>query len=139
MKLRIQSYTRDFFGTVFREIDFENYINEGIDRMKIDIVELDTMPYLNDDADVPTMLPQSYHYMLALYASSRCYAQDEQHFPAGNYRNEFEDLLRELQAKIANGDIVIKNADGDVIVADTNVEYVTDIYFAGYVSEEVTT
>ena len=71
------------------------------------------------------LIPEPYQHLLALYSTSRCYSQDEGHYQATNYMNEFEIKLDELKIGIDNGDIKIFNSDGEeVIGSDCEIDYV---------------
>lgn len=127
---RIRSMTRDFTKTAFREQDLRVYLNESIDRIRQLIPEMQGMGYLLNDSDVPTHVPDMYHHLLAVYASSRCFAQDERHYQAGNLMNEFEAKISDLKTKIENGEIVITDPEtGEPIHADFDNDYVVNNYF----------
>lgn len=126
---RIRSYTRDLSGSIFRTIDVNDYINEGIDRVRSRVPECAGMQYVNADEVEPTHLPPSFHYLLSVYAASRCFGQDERHYQASTLMNEFEVKLDELIALIEEGKIVIVDGDGNA-VEDTSIEdHVRDVYF----------
>jgi hypothetical protein len=131
LQLRVRSLTRDLTSSIFRAIDVQDYLNEGIDRCTQVIPQLEGMPYLSAPSDEPILLPAPYHNLLAVYSASRCFFQDERHYQATTLMNEFESKLDELKGKIDSGEIVIKNADGtDVVVDTTNqIDYVEDNYF----------
>lgn len=126
--LRVRSYTRDTSGSIFTKADIVNYLNEAIDRIQT-IQQLKGITYLVALTDVPTPLPNEYHYLIAVYSASRCMLQDEQDGRAGTLMNEFETKLDELKGKINNGEIVIKDADGNEVVTEIQVDYITNKYF----------
>lgn len=130
LALRVRSMTRDFTGSVFRDSDVNMYLNEGIDRFKQVIPEMETMKHLNASDDIPAMIPNQYQHLLALYSTSRCFFQDDRHYQSGTYMNEFEAKLQEFQQKVESGDIeIIDPETGEPILADSNDEYVRDNYF----------
>ena len=130
LTLRVRSLTRDSSGTVFKDTDIHNFLNEGIDRVKQVITEFAKLGYLNESTDSPDMLPVMYHHLLALYSTSRCFGQDERHYQAGNYMNEFESKLQELLTSIEVGDIEIIDPETGLPVESKNkAEYVHDNYF----------
>lgn len=133
---RVRSYTRDLSNSIFREEDIVAYINESVDRIKQVIVEMDGMLYLETQDASPILLPNHYHYLLATYATSRCFGQDERHYQATNYMNEFETKLDELRRDIEMGRVVIKDANGNVVTAPLNTDYVKEVYFASYDEDE---
>lgn len=122
--------TRDFSGSVFRDVDVHMYLNEGIDRFKQLIPELETMQHLAQNEDIPVMIPNQYQHLLALYSTSRCFFQDDRHYQSGTYMNEFESKLQEFQSKVESGDIeIIDPTTGEPVYIDSNDEYVRDNYF----------
>lgn len=108
---RVRSLTRDFSNSIFREQDIIDFINEGIGRFKQIIPEFSGMERLLVQEQEPTLIPEHYHHLLAIYATSRCFGQDERHYQATTYMNEFETKLDELKESIMNGDIVITDPD----------------------------
>ena len=63
--VRVRSYTRDTTGTLFSTSDIKSFINEGIDKFR-QIKQLEGMSYLDNDNDIPKLLPIQYHYSLAM-------------------------------------------------------------------------
>lgn len=106
---RVRAVTRDFSNSIFREQDVTDFVNEGIDRFRQIIPELATLQYLLSNEDEPKLLPLQYHHLLSVYASSRCFGQDERHYQATTLMNEFETKLEELKAGIEGGQVVIKD------------------------------
>lgn len=131
---RVRSLTRDFSNAIFREPDIIDYLNEGIDRVRQVVPEMDKLNDLQDNGAVPNILPKRYHHLLALYSASRCFGQDERHYQATNFMNEFEQKLDEMKVRIESGEIVITDPDtGTPIEAGANtnaVDFVkTNDYF----------
>lgn len=133
--LRVRSYARDINGSIFTKADIVSYINEGIDRTKR-IQQLIGEDYLVNLTDMPKLIPNQYHYLLAVYSASRCMFQDEQDSRAGSLMNEFETKLEELKSKIDNGEIVIKDESGMPIVVTVDIDYITNEYFEEVNDEE---
>lgn len=127
---RVRNLTRDLSNAIFREIDIIDYINESIDRIKQVIPELVGMQYLTSNEDSPSFLPSHYHHLIAIYATSRCFGQDERHYQATNFMNEFETKMDDLKSEISNGQVVIKDAQGIPVVLQHASAYVSDNYFA---------
>lgn len=121
--------TRDFSGSIFRLEDIHDYLNESIDRIRQIIKQCKGMTHLNTDSDAPILLPDEYHVLLSTYATSRCFGQDERHYQATTYMNEFETKLDELKIAIENGDVIITNPDGTVVDDAFVEDYVIDNYF----------
>lgn len=126
---RVRAFTRDFSNSIFREVDIIDFINEGIDRFKEVVPELSDMNHLTENAHFPLYLPKQYHVLLAIYSAARCFGQDERHYQATTFMNEFETKLEELRNKIENGDIVIIDDQGETISAFATTDYVRDVYF----------
>lgn len=121
---RVRALTRDFSNSIFREQDIIDFINEGIDRMRQVIPELKNLTYLLTSQQEPTLLPSRYHHLLAVYSTARCFGQDERHYQATTHMNEFEVKLDELKTAIMNGEIVITDPDGNVVIVDLPIDYV---------------
>ena len=121
---RVRSLTRDFSNSIFREQDIIDFINEAIDRIKQAIPELVKMEYLLSNAQIPNLLPEQYHHLLSIYATARCFGQDERHYQSSTHMNEFEVKLEELRTSIENGEITIVDSEGNSINSDLTVDYV---------------
>lgn len=127
---RVRSLTRDFSNAIFRESDIVDYINEGINRIRQVIPELSGLKELTDNSQSPDLLPSQYHHLLALYSASRCFGQDERHYQASNYMNEFETKLDEMKIGIEEGRIKIIDPQTNQPIKSTyEPDYVTDNYF----------
>lgn len=127
---RVRSLTGDFSNAIFREVDIIDYINEGIHRIRQIIPELSGLKELKDNTQSPDMLPDQYHHLLALYSASRCFGQDEQHYQASNYMNEFETKLNEMKVAIEEGRIkIIDPQTSQPINSTYEPDYVVDNYF----------
>ena len=122
---RVRSYTRDFSASIFREVDIIMFINEGIDRCKEVVDELGGMTYLTDALSVPILMPERYHYLLAVYSVARCFDQDERHYQASTRMNEFETKLAEFKEAVEAGKIVIIDpTTGEPVDTSYSLEYV---------------
>lgn len=129
MITRVRSYTRDLSASIFRSIDVTSFINEGIDRMRSRISQLKPMIYLSADDEIPIYLPSEFHYLISVYAASRCFGQDERHYQSSTLMNEFETKLEELYAGINDGSVVILNASGVQVDTTGSVDYVKAVYY----------
>lgn len=121
---RVRQNTRDLTGTIFRAQDVNDYLNEAINRIKQIIPEVVGMPVLYSDSDQVQILPPQYHHLLAVYATSRAFSQDERHYQATTFMNEFEIKLDELKQKIESGQIVLVGSGGEPIESSNTVDYV---------------
>lgn len=128
LRTRTRRYVRDVAGKRFPLAELDDYINEGVDRLR-SYVTLSKMPYVNDTDEI-SYLPEQYQYILALYASSRCFEVDHDFYQAEQKRNEFENTFADLIAKIENDEIKIYDEQNVEITTSINpIDYVVDIYF----------
>jgi hypothetical protein len=134
---RVRTLTRDFNNSIFRENDIIDFINEGVNRFKQVIPELDGLTDLDANQSVPTLVPTEYHHLLSTYAASKCFFQDDRQYQASSLMNEFETKLDELKNKVENGEVVIKDADGIAVVVDLPVDYVDTSSYFGEFSTDV--
>lgn len=131
LRTRTQRYVRDIAGKRFSTNEIDAYINEGVDRLRSYSV-FRGMPYPNV-VDEISHLPQAYHYILALYASARCFGVDNDFYQEQQKRNEFENMFLELITQIENEDITILDTtgggEGVEVELNFNRDYVEDEYF----------
>ncbi len=132
---RVRAFTRDFSNSIFREVDIIDFINEAIDRFKEVVPELSNMNHLSNNTQSPQYLPEQYHILLAVYSSARCFGQDERHYQATTFMNEFETKLEEMRNKIESGDVMIVDANGEEVNTPLTTDYVRDVYFKNRTSE----
>lgn len=125
---KVRRYTRDLTGSLFTTEDVQDFCNEGINRLRA-IPELKNMVELQTHTDVVTLLPNQYHYFISLYGASRCFTQDEQHYQAEQFMNEFESKVFQLEKDIASGNVEIKDNNGNTIVDTSRMDYVDNTYF----------
>lgn len=129
-------YARDNNNFMFKDSVIKMFINQGVDRLA-QYKSFEDMPYLVNGTDVVTYLPRQYNYLLALFASARCYDTDERFYEGTEKRNEFEYYLDNLIAEIESGNIIIKDASNVAVVnATTCIDYITDTYFVDTVEDE---
>ena len=122
-------YTRDNNSYMFSDSMVTLFINQAIDRIR-QYKYFVNMKHLSSKEDEPNLLPSQYHYMLALFASSRCFEHDERFYESVEKRNEFESLLDSLISDVQLGNIVLIDEDGNAIKDDTScIDYVVDAYF----------
>ena len=128
---RVRSLTRDFSNSIFREADIIAFLNEAIERFKQAIPEMRNEVVLENNTSEPVLIPSFYHHVLSVYASARCFSQDERHYQATTLMNEFEVKLEELKSKIESGEITILDPkSGEPITRHNETDYVRDNYFA---------
>lgn len=124
---RVRQNTRDTTGSLFPQEDVIAFINEGVDRTRR-IKKLSKMSYLVNLSDEPDYLPQEYHHLLALYATSRCFTQDENAYSAQTFMQEYEFKTSEMEIAIKSGDIEIIPPDSDL--NDADMDGVQNVYFS---------
>jgi hypothetical protein len=127
LKKRTQVYLRDTKGNKFPATTLTAMIFEAVDRVRQETI-FSNMPYPDDVTEV-SYLPQKYHYLLAVYASSRLFELDNDFYQATQRRNEFEALFAELLDKIDAGEIEIKDNNNTVVTVTRTGEYVVDEYY----------
>lgn len=125
---KVRRYTRDTTGSLFASEDIQDFLNEGIDRIRA-IPELRNMVKLQTNTDEVNLLPDEYQYFIALYGASRCFTQDEQHYQAEQFMSEFESKLYNLEKDIGSGKIEIKDPSGNTIVDTSRFDAVENVYF----------
>lgn len=134
--LRVRSLTRDFTNSIFRESDIIDFIDEGINRFKQVIPQLSGLTYLTSPTSEPSLIPEEYQHLLAVYAASRCFGQDERHYQSTNLMNEFEIKLEEMKNAIDVGELEIIDPDTDeVVTVESAVDYID---LSDYWSTEIT-
>lgn len=141
-KVQLRNRTRQYLnetsgGGIWKDSDINAFMDEAIDRLS-HIPHLIDMDYLDGDDDVPAYLPKRYHYLISVYASARCFEQDDSHYKATEKMNEFEVKMEELQNGINDGSIVIRDPDGNVVDIDEELyaDYVRDVYHNVGVKDE---
>lgn len=142
-----RTLSRDTNGYMFDNEMVTDFINQGIDRLRQTPI-FKNMEHLVNPTDVPKLLPSQYHYLLAIFASSRCFEFDERHYEGVDRRNEFESLFDDLMAQVESGnqDIIQKANDGGgtgdgtyvdkVLETACYIDYVTDKYFNVFPKDE---
>lgn len=125
---KVRRYTRDTTGSLFTTEDVTDFCNEGIDRLKA-IPELKGMRRLQSNMDEVNLLPEHYQYFISLFGASRCFTQDEQHYQAEQFMNEFESKVFQLERDIASGVVEITDANGSIVVDASRLDYILDSYF----------
>lgn len=128
--------SRDTNSFMFDDDMINGFINQAIDRCKQTPI-FKNMHHLVNDDDVPDLLPTYYHYLLAIFASSRCFEFDERHYEGVDRRNEFENLFQDLMDEIESGNQSITttitdsngNSSTEELDTATYIDYIKDEYF----------
>lgn len=132
-------HTRDTNSALFNNVMCTIYVNEGIDRMR-QWKPLRGMAHLVNETDEPTILPDEWHYLLALWVSSRCFDFDERFYEATEKRDEFENAFAQFRADVECGTITLYGSDGNPIDLSTEgdcvIDYIKDVYFKNPIKDE---
>lgn len=131
LEKRVRAHARDFNSTIFRKTDIVMFLNEGIERFTQELPELSDIPHLVTDTDEVKYIPKPYIHLLANYATSRLFSQDERHYEATTMMNEFEMKLSDFVSKVNDGRIVLVDDDGNELASAEKDDYVSDNYFYG--------
>ena len=124
-------YTRDTNSYVFPDDYIDMFLNQAIDYIRQYAMFRD-IPHLRDGEDVPELIPEFYHYILALFAASRCFDVDERFYEGVEKRNEFEATFDSMLAEIHAGNLTIYDKDGNVVEdPSVYVGQVKNVYFDG--------
>ena len=127
LRMRTRRYVRDLAGKRFPNDEIDAYVNEGVDRLK-SYPAFRNMPYANL-VDEISYLPAAYHYILALYASARCFGVDNDFYQEQQKRNEFENMFLELVVKIENNEITILDNTNTEVDLGWKADFIRDEYF----------
>jgi hypothetical protein len=126
---RTQAYARSKSSGTFSSTIIGEFLTEAIDQLRA-YSTFKNMPYIVLGGAGLSYLPTEYHYILSLYAASRCFDMDERFFEGTQKRNEFESKLQELIARVNMGDILLYDENGILVTDKTNViDYIVDEYF----------
>lgn len=128
-----RQYCRDTNSYVFTDTQIKMFLNQGIQRIR-QYKAFSGMKELKELTDVPNILPEQYHYMLALFSASRLYDIDERFYEGVEKRNEFETLFDDLIAELQSGNLELTDvdADGNVVPVEDGaiyIDYIKDEYF----------
>lgn len=129
LRTRTRRYVRDIAAKRFTNTEIDEYINEGVDRIRSYSTFKD-MPYINA-VDAISHIPTEYHYMLALFAAQRCFSADNDFYQEQSKRNEFENMFADLITRIEIGEITILDETFTEVANNWVNDAVTDVYFNG--------
>lgn len=130
LRSKVRAHARDFNSTIFRQEDIDMFLNEGIDRVIQVLPQLNNIPYLEMEDDIVQIIPREYVNLLASYSVSRLFMQDERHYEATTFMNEFELKLAEFKERVENGELELTDpSTGEPIEQYYPEDYVTNNYF----------
>jgi FAD/FMN-containing dehydrogenase len=135
---RTRRYLKDMTTSVWTDEEIIDFINEGILVIKRKIPE-----YFYDLKEIfiktdVMLLEDEYKNLPCIYAASRCFEQDEQHYRAVQRRNEFESIMEEMVEEIM-GSYRYEQKTNDInnpYYTQLENDYVKDVYFDNYSSED---
>lgn len=125
---RARRNLNDKDSSIYERDDIVSYVNEAIDRMK-DIYVFQNEVYLSDNLDELDIIPTQYQYLLAVYATARCFSLDEQYYQATTFMNEFEVKRQEMIDAIESGELTVTDSLGVAITFDYESDAVENVYF----------
>lgn len=128
---RTRRYLKDQTTSVWSDEEIMDFINEGISAVKRKIPE-----YFYDLLEIfikadTINLDGEYKTLPCIFAASRCFEQDEQHYRAVQRRNEFESLLEEMDSQIRDSYKYEEKvaASDNPYATNLDMDYVVDVYF----------
>lgn len=128
---KTRRYLKDSSESVWTNNDIKDFINEGMLLIKRTIPEyFYDLVEVYDDA-VIIQLEAYYKDMPCIYAASRCFEQDEQHYRATQKRNEFESQLEDMDSQI-RGSIEYSDKIANPLnpyFDRMEMDYVRDVYY----------
>jgi hypothetical protein len=111
---------KDDTENVWTTLDIKAFINEAISMIRKTIPEYFTdLTRVTNDNDI-IKIDEDFENLIPLFASARCFEQDEQNYRAVKNMNEFEARKGEMEQQILDSDnYVARSSEG-----------VTDEYYA---------
>jgi hypothetical protein len=121
---------------VWTDDDIIAYVNEAILIIKNTIpIYFDTLVEIDDSADT-IEIESVYKPLITLFASARCFEQDEQDYRGQKQMNEFESRRVEMEDKILDSDAYQAKLDAAILAGTVTEDYVRDVYFEDYSEED---
>ena len=127
--IETRRYLKDNTESVWTDDDITAFINEALMLIKADLPEFFTdLEEVIEDSD-EILLPNTYKKLPCLFASARCFEQDEQNFRAVQKMNEFETRKLDMITQIMNSkEYQDKINDPENPYYETGIDYVVDVY-----------
>jgi len=112
---KVREDLNDFTQSVWKDEHIIDFINEAIIDIKNTVPE-----YYTDLDEIETQqdtinIPNAYKFLITLFASARCFEQDEQHYRASQRMNEYEIKKSRMEVQILDN---LEYADDDEVVRD---------------------
>jgi hypothetical protein len=133
----VRRVLNDDTNDVWNDGDIIAYLNEAI------LIIKNTVPLYFDDLDEVTAstdtinIENVYRPLVTLFATARCYEQDEQDYKAQKQMNEFESRRVEMEEKILQSDAYQVKIDALVEAGTIVPDYVRDVYFVSNEPDEL--
>lgn len=121
-------HLKDDTQNVWTDEDIKYFINEAISMIKKTIPEYFTALHRVPSSDVADTTPNTIHIeeeyenLIPLFASARCFEQDEQNYRAVKQMNEFEARKLDMEEKV-------RDSDAYALIIAGIEEAVRDVYF----------
>lgn len=124
-------HLKDTTENVWTDDDITYFINEAIN-----IIRKVAVPYFDDLVEVVNtsdtiLIDNEFKFLIPIFASARCFEQDEQNYRATKQMNEFESRREEMEIKILDSDEYAE------LIADLETDAVKDVYFTSSDTDEV--
>lgn len=124
-------YLKDKTQSIWTDADITAFVNDAIRIVKNSLplyfANLVPVSLPND----PIAINDNYGFLFGLYASSRCFEQDEQNYRAVQKMNEFENRRTEMINEILDSDEY-----ADLLVqSGGTTDYITDAYYGPFVDD----
>ena len=127
----VQRHLKDSTENVWTLTDIKASINESILVIKQALPEyFTTLVEVTNNTDV-IYIDNNYKNLIPLFASARCFEQDEQYYRATQKMNEFETRLQNAIDKIYES-----SAYSDLIDTD-ELESISDVYYDSDESDNI--
>lgn len=124
-------HLKDTTQNVWTDDDIKQFINDAIALIRKSVplyfVNLYPVPYDDDGVQNFTInIDPDYELLIPIFASARCFEQDEQHYRAVQKMNEFESRKIDMVNEILDSD---RYAETIKSLGETGVDAVKDVYF----------
>ena len=126
-------HLKDNTQNIWTDADIKQFVNDAIALIRqavpLYFTTLYRVPYMQDDVEsFDINIDEDYEMLIPLFASARCFEQDEQHYRAVQKMNEFETRLNVMVANIMESD---EYAEILIALGDNGggaIDYVRNVY-----------
>lgn len=137
-------HLKDVTQNIWTDDDIKQFINDAITLIRqavpLYFTTLHTVPHTDSLGTVTydINIDEDYEMLIPLFAASRCFEQDEQHYRATQKMNEFETRLVVMVTNIMESDAYEEILKAREALGLTNTDYVRDVYFNTSALETIT-